>query len=166
MIKTIALITAMTLTTTLYPAAAAEFALERALAGRTIATGSFSAINGVKRKFVARCLGTLKGDVFTLREDFTFEDGETDRKTWRFTRKDEKTWVGTREDVIGTTTLRISGKRARFSYDVWLDGKNQKNRARFHDTLELLPDGSVKNVAWVTKFGLPVAHVKVDFTRD
>ncbi len=156
----------MTLTITLAPAKAADFALERALAGETIANGKFSAINGMKRTFVARCLGTLKGDTFTLREDFTFDDGEKDRKTWRFTRKDAKTWVGTREDVIGTTTLRIDGKRARFSYDVWLDGKNKKNRARFHDTLELLPDGNVKNRAWVTKLGLPVAHVKVDFTRD
>ena len=137
--------------------------LEKVLPQITKATGSFAAINGVKRTFTVDLKTTWNGKTLTLIEDFTYNNGEKDRKTWRFTKIDENTYTGTREDVIGTTTLRVKGKKAHFAYDVYLDSKNQKNKVRFRDTLTLLDDGSIANTAIVLKFGIPVAKVTVDF---
>jgi hypothetical protein len=147
------------------PALAADFRLESWFEGRTVARGEFSTITGYKRGFDVVLTGTWNGRTLTLREDFVFDDGEKDRKTWRFTKTGPGTYSGTREDVIGSTAVRVEGNTARFSYDVYLDGKNQKNRVRFDDVMELRSDGTVLNVARVSKFGLPVGRTKVEFRR-
>jgi hypothetical protein len=139
--------------------------LEKALINITKATGSFSAINGTKRSFTVDLTPSWDGKVFTLREDFVYDDGERDRKTWRFVKTGENTYQGTREDVIGETTVTVNGKRATFSYKVDLDPKNKPNIVRFNDTLVLQEDGSVLNTAIVWKYGLPVAKVTVDFEK-
>ncbi len=146
-------------------AKAATFTFEDYFAGRSVATGSFSAINGVKRSFKVNLTGTWNGKMLTLREDFTYDDGEIDTKTWRFTKTGPNTYSGTREDVIGQSLVTLKGNKARFTYLVYLDSKGKKNKVRFHDTMTLRPDGSVINVATVTKFGLPVAKTRVEFTR-
>lgn len=147
------------------PAAAGDFSLEGYFAGRTSAVGSFSAINGVKRKFTVDLFGKWNGKTLTLVEDFVYDNGEHDRKTWRFEKIAKDKYRGTREDVIGETLVTISGGTARFSYLVDLDARNRSNRVRFHDTMSLQDDGTLLNKALVTKFGLPVALTRVEFSR-
>lgn len=145
---------------------AADTLMEKFFVGRTTAVGSFSAINGVNRTFDVKLTGRLRGDTLILREDFVYDDGEKDRKTWRFVRTAPNTYRGTREDVVGTTTLRVSGNTARFSYLVDLDPGPKKNVVRFFDRMVLSDDGkSIVNTATVWKYVLPVARVRVDFQR-
>ena len=159
------MIVAATLAPTL-PASAADTVMETFFRGRTTAVGSFAAINGVNRKFDVVLTGRTRGDTLTLREDFVYSDGEKDRKTWRFVRTGPTTYSGTREDVIGSTTLRVSGNTARFTYRVDLDPGPGKNIVRFFDTLMFSKDGNtVANTATVWKSIFPVARVKVDFKR-
>jgi hypothetical protein len=145
--------------------AVSDFTLESYFTGKTSAQGSFAAINGVKRSFVVDLTGRWDGKTLTLREDFVFDDGTRDRKTWRFVNTGPKSYKGTREDVIGETSVRLNGNVARFSYLVYLDGAQKKNKVRFHDTMTLKPDGILLNTALVTKFGLPVALTKIEFKR-
>ncbi len=147
------------------PAAAETFSLERFFTGRSSAEGSFRSITGVKKTFQVQLLGKWDGRTLTLREDFTFDDGTRDRKTWRFIKDGPGTYRGTREDVIGETEVRIEDNVARFSYLVFLDPKNRRNKVRFHDTMTLNTDRRVLNTAYVTKFGLPVAWTRVEFRR-
>ena len=147
-------------------ASASDFTLEGYFQGTTRAVGSFSAINGVKRTFAVRLHGKFNGHLLTLVEDFVYTDGEKARKTWKFTKKASGLYSGTREDVVGTTTVRITGNSAKFTYLVDLDEGPGKNIVRFFDTMTLSADGkSIKNRALVTKLGIPVARVKVDFER-
>lgn len=152
---------------TLVPPAQAKesFTLEGFFAGRTVAEGSFTAINGVRRSFTVDLTGRWNGRTLVLVEDFRFDDGTKDRKTWRFVKTGPGRYTGTREDVVGETTVRISGDVARFSYDVYLDGEARKNLVRFSDLMELRPDGTVLNQALVTKFAIPVAWTRVRFSR-
>jgi hypothetical protein len=147
-------------------ASAGDFTLEGYFHGVSRAVGSFSAINGVKREFAVRLKGGFNGHLLTLVEDFVYADGEKARKTWRFTKKGHGLYSGTREDVIGATTVRITGNTAKFTYLVDIDAGRGQNIVRFYDTMTLSADGrTIKNRAVVTKYGLPVAKVKVDFTR-
>lgn len=146
-------------------AQARDFRFEDYFVGRTTAVGSFSAINGVERSFKVNLTGKWNGRTLTLREDFVYNDGERDTKTWRFTKTGKNTYSGTREDVVGETRVWIEGDTATFSYDVYLDPKNKANLVRFHDTMKLNPDGTVLNTARVTKFFFPVAHTTVKFRR-
>ena len=155
----------MTLLIGLAPAAAGDFSLEGYFAGKTSAVGSFSSINGTRRDFTVDLTGKWNGRTLTLVEDFVYEDGERDRKTWRFEKIATDRYRGTREDVIGDTLVTISGGTARFNYLIDLDPKGKGNRVRFYDTMRLQDDGTVLNKALVTKFGLPVALTRVEFTR-
>lgn len=139
--------------------------LEDVLPQITRATGSFSAINGAKRSFTVDLKTTWNGKVLTLREDFVYNNGEKDRKTWRFTKTGENTYQGTREDVVGETTLTVRGKKASFTYIVDLNPKGKANMVRFRDTMILQDDGSILNTANVFKFGFPVARVTVNFEK-
>ena len=145
--------------------AADEFTLERYFRGQTIARGSFRAINGVGRDFTVKLHGAWDGKTLSLKENFVFDDGTRDQKTWRFVKTGPGTYRGSREDVIGETSVRIDGNVARFTYLVYLDAERRKNRVRFHDTMTLRTDGTVLNTAWVTKFGFPVALTRVEFRR-
>ena len=134
--------------------------------GKSTATASFKAINGVNRNFTVKLNGRAHGKTLTLVEDFTFEDGERSRKTWRFTKMGENRYSGTREDVIGTTNVRLNGNIAKFTYLVDLDEGPGENIVRFYDTINFAADGkSALNTAIVTKYGLPVARVRVDFRK-
>lgn len=144
---------------------AADLTLESYFAGKTKATGSFSAINGVKRQFDVDLTGKWNGKTLTLREDFTYSDGERDTKTWRFTKLGPGLYTGTREDVIGQTRVEIEGKVAKFNYVVNLGTQAKPNKVHFYDRMELKPDGTLVNTAWVTKYLLPVAKTTVIFKR-
>lgn len=149
----------------LAPATAGDFSLEGYFAGKSSAVGNFRTITGVRRKFTVDLLGKWNGKTLTLMEDFVYEDGERDRKTWRFEKIAPDRYRGTREDVIGETLVTISGSTARFSYLIDLDPRGKGNRVRFHDTMRLRDDGTVLNTALVTKFALPVALTRVEFAR-
>lgn len=145
------------------PAHSAELRLEDFFKGKTYAYGSFGAITGLHRTFRVDLTGHVRGKVLTLREDFRYDDGERDTKTWIFTRTGPNTYSGTREDVLGETTVRLSGSTARFTYQVDLNPGGKPNIVRFHDKLVLRDDGTLRNTALVTKFGLPIARVRVNF---
>lgn len=148
------------------PLQAADLVLEEFFKGSSTATGSFSAINGVKRTFEVKLTGRTRNKTLILIEDFRYDDGERDRKTWRFTRTGPSTYRGVREDVIGDTTVHVSGDTARFTYLVDLDPGPEKNIVRFHDKLVLSSDGqTMVNTATVWKAIFPVARVRVDFQR-
>ena len=145
------------------PAHSAELRLEDFFKGKTYAYGSFGTITGLHRSFRVDLTGHVRGKVLTLREDFRYDDGERDTKTWIFTRTGPNTYSGTREDVLGETTVRLSGNTARFTYRVDLNPGGKPNIVRFHDKLVLRDDGTLRNTALVTKFGLPIARVRVNF---
>lgn len=146
-------------------ARADDLVLETFFEGRTIAQGSFSAINGTRRSFDVVLNGRWNGRVLTLVEDFHFADGEKDRKTWRFEKLGDGRYRGTREDVRGDTQVSVKGGTATFSYLVDLDPGPDENLVRFHDTMVLRRDGTVLNTALVTKYGIPVARSRVEFRR-
>ena len=139
--------------------------LEQVLPQIKKATGSFAAINGVKRTFTVDLHTTWNGKTLTMVEDFEFNDGERDRKTWRFTKTSPNTYSGTREDVIGETKVTLNGAVARFNYLVYLSPETQGNKVRFWDKMVLREDGTVLNTALVTKFGIPVAKTTVEFRK-
>lgn len=141
---------------------ASDLNLERYFSGETVAVGSFSAINGIKRSFKVALSGKWNGKTLTLVEDFSYDDGIKERKTWRFNKISPTKYIGTREDVVGETLVTVTGNMAHFTYLVDLDNRN---RVRFHDTMTLRPDGTLVNSAVVTKYGFPVALTKVEFKR-
>ena len=142
-------------------AAGSRFVLEEDLVGHTIGRGRFSTITGVDRGFTAYLEGTWDGTTLTLVEDFAFDDGEKDRKTWRLEQTGPGTFVGTREDVVGQAKAWTDGKAVRLEYTVNLGGFN----VDFSDVLVLTAPDALLNKAVVGKWGLRVGRVELVLRR-
>lgn len=142
------------------------FVIERDLLGVTTARGEFSAITGTRRAFTATLNGSLQGDKFTLVEDFAYDDGEKDRKTWVLTRQPNGEWSGVREDVIDTARGFQDGDVFRLEYEVRLPSKKgEGRRVHFRDVLALDGNGAVVNNATVGWFGVRVGSVSLVIKR-
>lgn len=142
--------------------AAEPIAIEQALAGRTSARGEFRSITGVRRGFDATLEGAWDGQVLTLVEDFAFDDGERDRKTWQLEQVGPGRFAGTREDVVGVADGFQDGPVFRLEYDVRLGDRV----VRFRDVLALTPEGHVLNNATVGWRGLRVGSVSLRIWRE
>lgn len=144
----------------------APIAIERDLAGRNVARGEFRAITGSNRGFTAELNGTWDGSTLTLVEDFLFDDGELDRKTWVLERQQNGEWRGSREDVVGYARGFQDGAVFRLEYDVLLPTENGgQRRVRFRDVLALQGEGVIVNTATVGWFGFHVGSVTLTIER-
>jgi hypothetical protein len=144
-----------------------SFRLEEDLIGRTVGRGEFRTITGNRRGFTAVLNGTMTGDTLTLVEDFTFDDGEVDQKTWRLTRVGPGEWRGTREDVVGEARGFEDGNAFRLEYDIVLPSENGRGtKVRFRDVLVETPAGTVLNRATIGYWGLRVGQVELTITRE
>lgn len=147
-------------------AAIEPFVVERDLAGKTVGEGSFSAINGTNRSFTAYLDGSWDGETLTLVEDFEYDDGETDKKTWRLTKLENGEYSGTREDVVGTARGYMDGEAFRLEYTVVLPGEDggKGMTVKFRDVLVRQADGVIINKATVGKWGFRVGKVDLTIT--
>lgn len=148
-------------------AAPDAFVLEEDLLGRTVARGEFRAVTGSVRGFTATLNGSWDGRTMTLVEDFVFDDGERDRKTWVLERVGPGRYVGTREDVVGQAVGFQDGNAFRLEYDVRLPSDNGRGRVvRFRDVIVNTSEGRILNRATVGWFGLRVARVELTMERE
>ena len=154
---------------TLTPADAAPLVLERWFAGQTIGEGTVSVpIVGLKRRFCVVTQGKAVGGRFILVEDFVYDDGEKERKTWVFTRFANGRYAGQREDVVGEAAVWQDGDVVRLAYDIELKSKRDRSTTRLHfsDVIRLDPDGLAVNDADISFFGLPIGTTRVVFSKQ
>jgi len=143
-------------------AADTAFLAERDLAGGSVARGEFRTITGVRRGFTAHLNGSWDGETLVLVEDFEFDDGERDRKTWRLRRVEPGRYIGTREDVVGEAVGYQDGRAFRLEYNIVLPSENGRGRqVRFRDVMVLDGRGDVLNEATIGWFGVRVGSVSL-----
>lgn len=150
------------------PAQAKALVLEDFFRGKTIGKGVFeSKIAGVYRPFTVYLDGTWNRHTFTLRlrEDFVYEDGERDSKTWFFQKVADGRYIGQRADVRGPANVRTDGNSLRFSYVADVATGDETIALRFDDTLTQIDSRTVRNTARVMKLGFPIGTVDLTFTK-
>ncbi len=149
-------------------AAARMLVFEEFFPGRVQARGSFvNAFTGDVRGLSVVIDGSFDGRVVTLVEDFAYDDGERDSKTWRLTKTGERTYEGTREDVIGIARAYPDGNAMRLDYVVALKTERWGDiHVRFRDVLALEADGTLVNRAVVSKWGLRLGRVELRMTPE
>lgn len=172
-VRSILMVTALSLTaagcaTAPEAAGARKLTLEEFFPGRVMARGTFvNAFTGDTRGLTVEIDGSFDGRTLTLVEDFAYDDGERDKKTWHFTRTGERTYTGTREDVIGTAKAFPDGDAMRLEYVVALKTEAWGEiHVRFRDVLALQADGSLVNKAVVSKWGIRLGRVELRMTPE
>ena len=143
-----------------------RFVLEEYFQGRTRAWGIFEDRFGrVRRQFVVDIDGTWDGENLTLVEDFTYSDGETERRTWVVQRTGEHTYAGQADGVIGTAQGVSYGNVLNWTYDFDLKIGDSTWRVHFDDWMLLQDEDVMINRATITKWGFEIGTATIFFRR-
>lgn len=143
-----------------------ELRLEQVLLGRSEAHGLFQDFTGaIRRRFAVELDGHIEGGVLVLREDFLFDDGETDLRVWRIVPREGGRYTATANDMIGEARGGLRGGLMKWSYLFSLKIGARRIRVRFHDTFVQISDDAVLNTARITLFGFEIGRTTIVFRR-
>ena len=143
-----------------------RFLIEDYFAGRTKAWGIFQDRFGtVRRQFQVDIEGTWDGEILTLVEDFRYDDGEREQRTWRIRKTGEHGYEGSADGVIGKAEGSAFGNALNWRYDFDLKVGDSSWTVTFDDWLFLQDDGIVINRAEVTKFGIQIGDLTLVFRK-
>ncbi len=148
---------------------APDFDLVEFFDGRSIAHGQFQDRFGkVRRRFTVDIEGDWDGEQLTLTEDFTYDDGDTERRIWRIKKGPaDNSWVGTADGVIGQANGEVSGNAMHWRYQFDLaTGPNKTMRVAFDDWLWLQTPDRLLNKAYVSRLGVDIGEVTIFFERE
>jgi hypothetical protein len=119
----------------------------------------------VVRRFEVDMVGHWEGDLGVLEEDFTFNDGETQRRVWTFRRLDERRYSGAADDVVGEASGEIYGNALRWRYVLALEVDGRTWHINFDDWMYLLDERTLFNRTVMKKFGFRVGEVTLFFRK-
>ena len=99
-------------------------------------------------------------------EDFTYEDGSTERRVWRLEQTGPETWAGTAEGVVGEATGEERGNAFNWRYTIDLQTPDGPLRVSFDDWLWRMDDQVMINRAYVSKYGVEIGQLSIFFRRE
>lgn len=145
---------------------AAHFDLLSYFEGKTHASGVFEGRSGLlKRRFSVDMTGHTDGNTLVLAEDFTFEDGEHQERTWTLTRGQGQNFTGVCEDSVAEAHGRFDGGRAYLNSRLRLMVGRRLIAMDFDDVFYDTGDGTVLNRSTVSKWGIRLGQVLILFRK-
>ena len=143
-----------------------RFVLEQYFAGKSRAWGIFQdRFGNLRRSFVVDIDGQWDGERLTLVEDFQYDDGTTERRTWRIRKLDQHTYEGSADGVVGTARGVSYGNALNWRYDFDLAVGDRTWRVHFDDWMFLQDDEVMINRATVSKWGFEIGEATIFFRR-
>lgn len=144
-----------------------KFGLFDYFSGDTRAWGMVQDFRGKQtRRFVVDIVGKVEGNLLTLDEVFTYDDGETDTRRWHITKLADGTYVGKADDIIGEAHGKEIGNALRWQYDFELTLDGDAITVHFDDWLYRQDEQHLFNVTKIKKFGLEVGKVTLFFQKQ
>jgi len=137
-----------------------EFDLKKFFNGKMVAYGLFKDYSGqVVRRFTIKMEGIWDGDKGTLKEDFIYDDGEKQHRTWHLTDLGNGQFSGSADDVVGDAQGQSAGFATRWQYTVALPYQGSVLHVGFDDWMYMVDENRVLNHAKVTKWSFKVGEV-------
>jgi Protein of unknown function (DUF3833) len=144
-----------------------RFRPEDYFAGKTRAWGIFQDRFGtVRRQFTVDIDGSWDGETLTLVENFLYDDGETEQRTWRVVKTGEHSYEGTADGVIGKARGESYGNVLNWQYRFALKVGDSTWNVSFDDWMFLQDDGVMINRATVTKLGIELGEITIAFRKE
>jgi hypothetical protein len=119
----------------------------------------------VTRSFRVDMVGRWDGDTGILEEDFTWSDGQPERRVWTFRKLDEHRYAGTAADVVGEARGEAFGNALRWRYTLALPWNDGTINVALDDWMWLIQDDVLVNRSEIRKFGLRVGEVTLFFQK-
>ncbi|PWR03604.1 DUF3833 domain-containing protein [Meridianimarinicoccus roseus] len=140
--------------------------LEAFFDGPVTASGQFQDVFGaVRRRFDVDIASRWDGQTLTLTEDFTYDDGSTERRVWTLVKTGPETWEGTAPGVLGIARGTESGDAFNWRYTIDLPVGEGTLRATFNDWMWLMSDRTLLNRAYMSRSGVPLGEVIIWFEK-
>lgn len=144
------------------------FELTDFFAGQIRGTGAFINVwTGYRRGFTVDMKASLEGGTLRIVEDFVFEDGETDCKTWVLTQTAPRHWQGRREDTVGIACVTPDGDALRLTYRLALPASALGTVSlACSDLMRLARPGHMVSHSTVRKWGIAIARIEVELHKE
>lgn len=120
----------------------------------------------VTRRFVADIVGEIKTDggnkkFLELREEFRFDDGEVQHRTWTLYQTGPQDYTGTAGDVIGEAEGRVSGNTMNLRYVLRIPVGGRTYDVRMDDWMYMVDEKTVINLTDLSKFGFGLGRLSL-----
>ncbi|MEQ9315739.1 MAG: DUF3833 domain-containing protein [Henriciella sp.] len=149
-----------------FASAERQFRLEDYFLGQTTAYGIFEDRFGkIRRQFKVDITGTIENSTLTLAENFYYDDGERDTRTWTIEILGDGVYRGTANDVPDMAEGRAVGNAFNWKYKVDLKVDGDTWNVGFDDWMYLLQDDVLLNRAYVTRYGIRIGEVTIAFQK-
>ena len=113
----------------------------------------------VTTRFDVDMLGSWKGNIGTLEEDFRYYDGRKQRRVWRITKHSDNSYSGTADDIIGKAKGVSEGSGINWHYSMDIPVDDTTYRIKLDDWMWQMNDGVLINRSYLKKFGITVAEL-------
>jgi hypothetical protein len=134
--------------------------------GPLTAYGLFTDRSGkVVRRFTVKITGTWTGNEGVLDEDFTYSDGERQRRVWHLTDLGEGRFSGRADDVVGVAVGQAAGNALNWRYTLALPLDGRVWHVQFDDWMVLMDQRVMLNKAVMSKFGITLGEVTLAFSK-
>jgi hypothetical protein len=140
--------------------------LEEYLNGTFDAYGMFINRSGqVTRRMHVVMNATWKGDEGILDEDFTWSDGEKQKRIWHLKKISPTKYEGRAEDVVGVATGEVSGNAFHWEYTLAVNVDGSVYNFSFDDWMYLMNDQVLINRTEMSKFCFTVGRINIVFIK-
>lgn len=144
-----------------------ELKIEEYFVGPIKAWGIVQDYKGqVTRRFDVDMVGRMDGDTIILDEDFTYYDGELDKRIWRIRKMADGRYQGQADDILGVAEGKAVGSALRFKYEMDLPVGDETYHVQFDDWMYLMNDDVLINRSYIKKFGVTVAELTIVFQKQ
>ena len=143
------------------------FVIEDFFNGKTKAWGMFEdRFGNVRKQFSVEIDGRWDGKVLRLEENFTYIDGELEKRIWTIKKEDGKKYKGYADDIIGTALGECHGNTLTWQYDMKIKINDRSINVHFNDRMYLQPEGVLLSKARVSKLGVEIGVVTLTFIKN
>lgn len=137
-----------------------DFDLREHLKGPILCEGVIYGPTGrVSSRFVADMEARWEGNVGTMTEEFRYDSGATQSRSWKLTIGNDGSIKAEAPDVVGTGTGMQSGAGVRLDYRIRLPEDAGGHVLDTTDWMYLMENGAIINRSQFRKYGVKVAEL-------
>ena len=138
----------------------------RFFAGTFQAQGMFvDRFGQVQKRFMIDITCNTENKKTTLHEKFTYDDGETETRSWTIVKQGEDKYTAHTDNVIGKGEGYVKGAVFKLKYDFLLTLFGRKVRVHFDDVMVKQTENTILSRTRLTKFGLLLGELFITFSR-
>jgi hypothetical protein len=136
------------------------------LHGQLTIKGSFKFwLGGLTRHFKGEATGKWCDDVLVLDESFQYDNRRSEQRTWRLKFGPDGALTSTCVDVVGAGTGRFKGHCYTHKYLFRLPIGRNGLVVRVNETYEPLDDARILCNAKLSRWGIPLGTIRMQFER-